>query len=209
MDASFWNSRYAANEFAYGEEPNLYFKEKVSMLSVGNALFPAEGEGRNAVYAAQLGWNASAFDPSMAGKEKALTLAANRKVTINYDVRDAGSFLEKNKNTFDLAVFCFTHFPSAERIPLHAQLAQTIKPGGHLIFEAFAKGHELYNEKQPEVGGPRDPNHLFSEDEMKLILQDFDIMEMNKKEVQLDEGIYHRGLGLVLRVFAQRKQHSL
>ena len=44
-----WNERYRKEEFAYGEEPNNYLKEQLSKLPVGTILFPAEGEGRNAV----------------------------------------------------------------------------------------------------------------------------------------------------------------
>ena len=47
-----WNDRYSANEFAYGEQPNNYLKEQLEKLPVGTILFPAEGEGRNAVFAA-------------------------------------------------------------------------------------------------------------------------------------------------------------
>lgn len=57
-----WNERYSKEEFAYGEEPNQYLKEQLEKLDVGKILFPAEGEGRNGVYAAKLGWNVFAFD---------------------------------------------------------------------------------------------------------------------------------------------------
>ena len=67
----FWNERYRQNEFAYGEEPNEFLKEQLAKLQPGSILFPAEGEGRNAVYAAQSGWQVSAFDISEEGKKKA------------------------------------------------------------------------------------------------------------------------------------------
>ena len=57
-----WNERYSKEEFAYGEEPNQYLKEQLEKLAVGKILFAAEGEGRNGVYAAKLGWNVFAFD---------------------------------------------------------------------------------------------------------------------------------------------------
>jgi hypothetical protein len=60
-----WNERYSKNEFAYGEAPNNYLKEQLEKLSAGAILFPAEGEGRNAVFAATLGWKVSAFDISI------------------------------------------------------------------------------------------------------------------------------------------------
>ena len=52
-----WNDRYSKDEYAYGEEPNRYLKEQLEKLAVGKILFPAEGEGRNAVFAAKLGWH--------------------------------------------------------------------------------------------------------------------------------------------------------
>ncbi len=63
-----WDDRYSKEEFAYGEEPNNYLKEQLSKLTVGSILFPAEGEGRNAVFAVHMGWNVSAFDISVEGK---------------------------------------------------------------------------------------------------------------------------------------------
>lgn len=70
-----WNDRYSKNGFAFGEAPNDYLKEQLEKLDTGTILFPAEGEGRNAVFAAKLGWTVSAFDISVEGKNKAILLA--------------------------------------------------------------------------------------------------------------------------------------
>ncbi len=75
MDESYtkrWDERYSNEEYAYGEQPNNYLKEQLEKLNVGALLFPAEGEGRNAVFAAKLGWKVSAYDISMEGKKKAI-----------------------------------------------------------------------------------------------------------------------------------------
>ena len=77
-----WNERYKKEEFAYGQQPNNYLKEQLGKLSAGTILFPAEGEGRNAVFAAKLGWTVSAFDISVEGKKKASRLAEANNVTI-------------------------------------------------------------------------------------------------------------------------------
>jgi hypothetical protein len=47
-------------------------------LPIGSILFPAEGEGRNAVFAAKLGWAVSAFDISNEGKNKGIKLAKKK-----------------------------------------------------------------------------------------------------------------------------------
>ncbi len=67
-----WNERYRQNEFVYGEAPNVYLQEQLLKFPVGKILFPAEGEGRNAVFAAKNGWTVSAFDISEEAKRKAL-----------------------------------------------------------------------------------------------------------------------------------------
>src|SRR5680860_1842183 len=80
----FWNERYGIEEYVYGTEPNQFYKELLKKLSPGKILFPAEGEGRNAVFAAQNGWDVTAFDSSTEGKKKAEKLAAAKGVSVKY-----------------------------------------------------------------------------------------------------------------------------
>ena len=86
-----WNERFSRPEFVYGEQPNDYFKEQIEKLPAGKILLPAEGEGRNGVHAAKLGWKVSAFDISAQGKNKALKLAEKNKVTLDYQVDEIQS----------------------------------------------------------------------------------------------------------------------
>ncbi len=46
-----WNQRYAEPEYAYGTDPNVFFKSQLDLLRPGRLFFAAAGEGRNAVYA--------------------------------------------------------------------------------------------------------------------------------------------------------------
>ncbi len=85
---SFWDERYAAPEYVYGETPNAFFKAQLEKLSPGRLLLPCEGEGRNAVFAAQMGWEVAAFDQSEMGRDKALRLAERKAVQINYQICD-------------------------------------------------------------------------------------------------------------------------
>lgn len=79
MMKDFWDERYCGKEFVYGKKPNEYLNVKLTELHKGKILLPAEGEGRNAVYAAKLGWMVSAFDQSTNGKEKAEILAKKKR----------------------------------------------------------------------------------------------------------------------------------
>ena len=70
-----WDESYNIEEYRYGETPNLFFKETIDKLPSGKILLPADGEGRNGVYAAKRGWTVDAFDQSSQGRDKALRLA--------------------------------------------------------------------------------------------------------------------------------------
>ena len=63
----YWNQRYSNAKYVYGEEPNQFFATQLSALKAGSLILPCEGEGRNAVYAASLGWTVDAFDGSLEG----------------------------------------------------------------------------------------------------------------------------------------------
>ncbi|HEY0354603.1 MAG TPA: hypothetical protein VGC29_00285, partial [Flavisolibacter sp.] len=84
MAIQFWNKRYADNNWVYGVQPNRFFKQFIDSHKPGRILLPAEGEGRNAVYAAKKGWTVDAFDFSVVARQKALQLAENNNVHINY-----------------------------------------------------------------------------------------------------------------------------
>jgi len=89
---NFWNERYSTKDYIYGTQPNQFFKEQIEKLNAGKILMVGEGEGRNAVYAAKLGWQVDAIDSSSVAKDKALMLAERNKVSINYQVADIHSY---------------------------------------------------------------------------------------------------------------------
>lgn len=203
MSREFWDERYANEEFVYGKLPNKYFKEKIVELSVGKALFAAEGEGRNAVYAATLGWEVTAFDQSLSAKKKAILLAENNQVTIDYLVSDLDNF-NYESTSFDVLVLIFAHFPEEKRRIYHRQLTQTIKNGGYIILEAFSKNHMQNQKENPKVGGPKNIDMLYDLDEIKEDFQNFEFLEAYETETELNEGEHHKGKGSVIRILAKK-----
>ena len=199
-----WNERYGKEEYAYGEEPNNFLKEQLEKLKAGSILFPAEGEGRNAVFAAQLGWTVSAFDISAEGKKKAMRLARTRHVTIDYRVGELQT-LHFNSEQFDAIALIYAHFPADIKSFYHKTLDKYLRKGGSVIFEAFSKRHIEYILKNENVGGPRDKASLFSIDEIKLDFDNYDIIELSETEIELNEGLTHNGTGSVIR-FVGRKR---
>jgi cyclopropane fatty-acyl-phospholipid synthase-like methyltransferase len=199
-----WNDRYSKDEFAYGKQPNNYLKEQLEKLVVGAILFPAEGEGRNAVFAAKLGWTVSAFDISIEGKNKAFRLAETNKVTIDYQVGELQT-LNYHTEQFDAIALIYAHFPGDIKSLYHKTLDKYLRKGGSVIFEAFSKRHIDYISKNEKVGGPKDIAMLFSIDELKSDFVNYEIIELVEKEIELSEGLFHNGKGSVIRFVGRKK----
>ncbi len=159
-----WDDRYKSEEFAYGENPNNYLKEQIEKLETRTILFPAEGEGRNAIFAAKLGWKVSAFDISEEGKNKALRLAEINNVSIDYQVGELET-LDFHAEQFDAIALIYAHFPATIKSDIHKQLNKLLRKGGIIIFEAFSKKHLEYVTQNEKVGGPKDIESLFSIEE--------------------------------------------
>ncbi len=199
-----WNDRYSKEEYAYGEQPNDYLQQQLQKLEPGAILFPAEGEGRNAVFAAKRGWNVSAFDISTEGRNKALRLAEINKVTLDYQVGELHS-LKYSIGQFDTVALIYAHFPADIKSLYHKTVSTYLRAGGMIIFEAFSKRHLDYIAKNEKVGGPKEVEMLFSIEEIKSDFINCEVIELIETEVELNEGLFHNGKGSVIR-FVGRKR---
>ncbi len=200
----FWDQRYSQSDFVYGKKPNEYLKVKLVDLSPGRILFPAEGEGRNAVFAAKLGWDVYAFDSSVEGKKKAVSLALTSGVSIDYRVEGLEQ-VDYPASYFDAIAFSYTHFPEDKRKLYHKKLSAYLKKGGVLILECFSKNHLNFQKNNPNAGGPKDVTMLFDLEEIKNDFADFDFKEAYESETDLEEGLYHVGTASVIRIFGVKK----
>ena len=199
----FWNERYNAEAFAYGKEPNVFFKHELDKLSKGRILLPADGEGRNSVYAAKIGFDVYACDLSMSGKTKAETLAAEENVEINYLVGDFGSLVYQ-ESEFDAIALIYAHFPADKKQAYHKLVNKYLKVGGTIIFEAFSKNHINYNSKNPNVGGPKNLEMLYSMEEIKNDFANFEFDLLKEQAIELNEGKFHIGKGSVVRFIGRK-----
>lgn len=197
--SSFWNEKYGVEEYIYGTEPNTFFKKNILKLKPGRILFPGEGEGRNAVYAAKLGWDVTAFDSSEMGKMKAEKLADQFQVKINYLLADAAEDL-MFEHYFDCIVFVFVHLPNEQRNEFHRRMLSYLKPGGTVIFEGFSKKQIDFNS-----GGPKNLSMLFSDEELKGDFASVEAIEIEALEVEIDEGKFHRGPAQIIHFTGTKK----
>lgn len=199
----FWNEKYQNTNFAYGKEPNLFFKEELQKIKTGKILLPADGEGRNGVYASKLGWDVTATDLSIEGKSKALKLASEFNVNLKYVVDDI-QYLELPKESFDVIGLIYAHFSAWKISIIHQKLTTLLKPNGYVIFEAFSKNHLNYQKNNPKIGGPKDIDMLFSIEQIQQDFTGFEIQVLEEKEVFLNEGNSHNGKGSVIRFIGKK-----
>lgn len=193
----FWNQRYAEKDYAYGENPNHFFEKELRNLKPGTILFPAEGEGRNAVHAAKKGWKSHAFDTSIEGKNKAEKLAEKNGVNINYQVSDFDNF--RPEVQYDCIVLTFAHSGPAMRISNHQLVKKWLKPGGKIILQAFSK-----KQLGKISGGPQNIDFLFSIDDLQNDFKGLRIEKIEEVDTVLDEGKYHIGPASVINLTATK-----
>jgi len=196
MSSEFWDVRYSDSEYAYGTQPNVYFKSFIDSNPPGKIFLPGEGEGRNAVYAALKGWEVYAVDQSRAGMDKAKKLAEINNVNIDYQVLDLSSF-EPDMDAYDAIALIFLHLPPRVREGIHQKLTSMLKPGGLIMIEAFSKAQLGRN-----TGGPPVLEMLYDGEVLRNDFSDLNILELYETTEEYTEGPYHQGEAAVIRMIA-------
>ncbi len=184
MDSRVWDDRYAASELVWSAGPNAMVAELTGDLPPGRALDLAAGEGRNAIWLAERGWDATAVDFSAVAMERARrigderlgTADAGRLTTVAADVlRWAAS-----GTAYDLVLVIFLHLPEAQRRVVHRRAADALAPGGMLLVLA----HDRSN-LDGGVGGPQDPEILSTPEEVVGDLDGIPGLSVDRSEVIL------------------------
>jgi len=199
-----WDARYRETEFAYGETPNVWVKDCLSKIEPhGTLLFPAEGEGRNSVYAETLGWKTKSFDMSQGGKEKAVQLADKNGLTyLDYEVITFQE-VQLEEASFDGVIFNYTHFPESMKSSFFEKMLRSVKPQGYVVFECFSKNNLPFRKKNPKVGGPDKEEMLYTVDELTQLFGSHFRGDIFETQTTLNEGKYHIGEAMVIRAFGR------
>lgn len=195
-----WNQRYAENEAAYGKKPNAFFKHSLKNLEPGSMLLPCDGEGRNAVYAAENGWDVVSFDFSESGVAKARVWAKEAGVKIECTQEDAFEFEPSKK--FDSVVLVFSHMSPDRIAEFHARAISWLKDGGTLILEGFSK-----NQLGKNSGGPKMLEMLFDRNMLEEHFSDMEIVSLEEVNQMLDEGPFHQGEASTIQLIARKPVH--
>lgn len=165
-----WDARYRESGYFMGKKPVPLLVKNVGLLPKGRALDLAAGEGRNAVFLAQQGFEVDAVDISPVGLRKAEAFAAERGVEIETIVA--------NLEEYDLGVERYdvvANFYYLQR-DLTAKIKRALKPGGIVIYETFTVKHlEI-----PGARGPTKREHCLEVGELKRMFEDFEILHWSE-----------------------------
>jgi tellurite methyltransferase len=174
-DQKRWNDRFGREEFAFGKEPNPFLKKHIRLLPKGKALDIASGEGRNAVFLAQHGFEVDAVDISEKGLKKARKLAREKGVKINTFLIDLDQYQIKKERYNLIANFYFL------RRRLILRIKKGLKKGGKVIFETYLLEHRTLG-----TGGPKQAKYFLKPNELLGLFKDFRILFYR-------EGIFKEG----------------
>ncbi|MEO7980122.1 MAG: methyltransferase domain-containing protein [Sporichthyaceae bacterium] len=160
MDSSAWDERYAGTDLVWSATPNQWVEQVADGLAPGRVLDLAGGEGRNALWLADRGWQATVVDFSRAALDRARALAVQRLgagdqrlLTVHADLLT----YRPEPEAYDLVLVVYLHLvPEARRAVLR-RAATAVAAGGRLVVVA----HDSTN-LTAGVGGPQDPHVLYT-----------------------------------------------
>ena len=197
---SFWDERFGGRDYFYGTAPNDFLASVVDRLPAGRALCLAEGEGRNAVFLAERGYDVTAVDASRVGLAKAERLAAERGTTIHPVVADLAEY-RIEAGAWDVIVLIFAHLEPSLRARVHAAAVRGLRPGGALVLEAYTPEQLHFG-----TGGPRQPELLMRLDELRGELAGLRLEVAREVQRDVHEGTGHRGRSAVVQVLGFRAE---
>lgn len=180
-----WDERYAAREYIWDVSPNRFVAQHLAGVTPGRAIDLAAGEGRNAVWLAQRGWEVTAVDFSRVGLDKARRLAADHDVAERLTLVNADVLAFEPAEPVDLVLIAYLQVPSAHQRLVLEHASRWLRPGGTL----FVVAHDRSNVEHGH-GGPPDPDVCYDVDAVREALAGLDVAtaEVVRREVETDDG---------------------
>jgi SAM-dependent methyltransferase len=169
-----WNRRYAETGLLWTATPNRFLVAELADLPAGRALDLACGEGRNAVWLAERGWDVVGVDFADVALAKAEQLAAQRGVSLELVHADLLDY-EPEPGEFDLVCVLYLQLPAEERRPVLARAAAAVALGGTF----FLVGHDTTNLEHGH-GGPSDPRVLFTPEDVAAELAGLEVVKAER-----------------------------
>ncbi|MEP7035272.1 MAG: methyltransferase domain-containing protein [Dermatophilaceae bacterium] len=167
-DETFWDQRYGSSSALWSGRANSHLVTEVSGLSPGSALDVGCGEGGDAIWLAQQGWQVTAADISAValgrGAAHALEISLEVEQRIRWMRADLTEWVPPAES-FDLVSAQFMHLPKKQRETIYRRIVASVVPGGTLL----VVGHHPFD-LQTSVPRPSVPGLLFTASEVAALL---------------------------------------
>jgi SAM-dependent methyltransferase len=187
VDSQAWDRRYAGTELLWTSEPNRFLVAEAAALEPGRALDLACGEGRNAVWLAERGWQVTGVDFSAVGVGKAAALAGSRGVQADWIAADLLEW-EPARAAFALVIVFYLQVPASERSTIVGRAAGAVAAGGTFLLV----GHDSANIEHGH-GGPQVPGVLYTArdvvDDLRGSGLEIERAERVERPVQTPDGV--------------------
>lgn len=160
MDADQWNDRYDQTDLVWSAGPNMWVEQVVSGLAPGTALDLGAGEGRNALWLVENGWDATAVDFSSVAIDRARGLARERlghAVDRFHGVCADLLTYQPTALSSDLVMLIYLQVPPDQRRTVIKSAASAVRAGGLLLVVAHDSDNLVHG-----YGGPQDPSVLYT-----------------------------------------------
>ena len=195
-----WDERYAGESFHFGTAPNAFLAAQRHRLPTrGLALAVADGEGRNGVWLAEQGLDVLAVDASPVGLDKSRRLAAERGVSLRYELADLATW-DFGHERFDVIAAIFIQFAApALRARIFKGLREALKPGGLLLLEGYRPEQLAYG-----TGGPAAVENLYTEAMLREAFASLQIDELAASDTPIHEGRGHDGMSALIDLVARK-----
>ena len=196
---NFWDEHYAGQEYLFGTKPaqGLIALEP-HLVEGGKTLVVADGEGRNSVFLAKLGYDVLATDYSEVAQTKAKALAQKEGATVTFELADIFD-LEHSEQQYDNVVAIFIQFvPPAQMARVFASLARATKPGGTLLIHGYTPEQVALG-----TGGPGNPDHMYTTEMLAQAFSQMQIVVNRAYHAELDEGRGHSGQSALIDFVAR------
>lgn len=195
-----WHERFSAEEYVYGKEPNAFVMDAAPQLpQKGKVLCIAEGEGRNAVYLASLGFDVTAWDFAQAGLDKTNKLAEEKGVHVKTELRNLLD-VEWEEEQWDAIIHIFGHVQEAIMDRTLAGVKTALKPGGCYVSELYTKEQLQYG-----TGGPSLIDRLADPVKWLTTFDDYFIQHFYVGEAERMEGVLHTGTAHVMQCIFKKR----
>ncbi|HSJ90900.1 MAG TPA: class I SAM-dependent methyltransferase [Ilumatobacter sp.] len=185
MDAQTWNQRYSETELMWSAGPNLFVEQLCRDLPPGRSIDLAAGEGRNAIWLAEQGWDSTAVDYSDVAIDKARQIAERRGVTITAEVADLTTY-EPTLRGYDLVVIAYLQLTDEQLTPILRRAAASVAAGGTFVLVCHDRDNLEHG-----YGGPQHLDVLTTPDQVVAAIGDeltVDRAEVAQRHVQTDDG---------------------